>query len=292
VSLSSIGGFQDPIGFGVTGLPAGATASFGPGTVVGTSVTTMTVNTISSTPTGASTLTVTATSGSHTHNSSVGLSVGLPSTTPPTLSVSPSSGSGASQVFSLTVTDSLTSNSGWAELLINNGFSGFGGCYLHYDVAANVVYLHDDGNPNWFKSGVVGTGTPLSNNQCTLDVASSSVSTGGTAITLNLALSFAPPFAGSKVVYSLGGSGAANSGWQQLGTWTVSTPSGLLPAGWGSGGIGMTDSANQASYSSGVFTVSGKGADIELYTDSFEFAYQPLVGDGSIVARLSTNTNG
>jgi hypothetical protein len=63
VSSLSDSGFANPIGLTVTGLPAGATASFSPTSVtgVGSSVLTVTVGT--STPYGSYPLTVTGTSG-------------------------------------------------------------------------------------------------------------------------------------------------------------------------------------------------------------------------------------
>src|SRR5262249_46294533 len=44
---------------------------------------------------------------------------------------------------------------------------------------------------------------------------------GGNTLTLNLALSFAPSFAGTKNIYTYGANVSANSGWQARGTWTV-----------------------------------------------------------------------
>ena len=44
--------------------------------------------------------------------------------------------------------------------------------------------------------------------------------------------------------------------------------------------------AGSASYASGVFTVKGAGAEIFGTADAFHFVYQPLSGDGTIVARV------
>src|SRR5206468_7594475 len=75
-------------------------------------------------------------------------------------------------------------------------------------------------------------------------------------------------------------------------TFTVSSSTVSLPGGWRSIAIGTTDPANQASYASGVFTVNssteGNGnIGIEWYYDTFEFAYMPMVGDATIVARIA-----
>ena len=45
--------------------------------------------------------------------------------------------------------------------------------------------------------------------------------------------------------------------------------------------------AGSASYSNGVFTVNGGGADIWGGTDQFNYVSQPLTGNGSIVARVT-----
>jgi regulation of enolase protein 1 (concanavalin A-like superfamily) len=63
---------------------------------------------------------------------------------------------------------------------------------------------------------------------------------------------------------------------------TVST----LPSGWTDGDIGSTGVAGNASYASGVFTVKGAGAQMYGTADGFHYVYQPLTGDGTIVARL------
>jgi len=46
-----------------------------------------------------------------------------------------------------------------------------------------------------------------------------------------------------------------------------------------------------ASHANGTFTLRGSGADIWGAADAFHFAYQPLTGDGSIVARVASLTN-
>jgi len=59
-----------------------------------------------------------------------------------------------------------------------------------------------------------------------------------------------------------------------------------VPAPWVDQDVGSVGLAGHASYSSGTFTVSGAGAQIYGSTDAFHFVYQPLGGDGSIVARV------
>ena len=68
-------GFTGTVTFGVTGLPAGATASFNPASVSTSGPTTLTVSTSGSTPTGSYPLTITGTSGPVTRTAGVTLVV-------------------------------------------------------------------------------------------------------------------------------------------------------------------------------------------------------------------------
>ena len=59
-----------------------------------------------------------------------------------------------------------------------------------------------------------------------------------------------------------------------------------LPTGWSNQDIGPVAVAGSASFSTGVFTLRGSGADIWGTADQFQFAYRTLTGNGSIVARV------
>ena len=60
-----------------------------------------------------------------------------------------------------------------------------------------------------------------------------------------------------------------------------------LPPIWSDGDIGSVGVAGSASYSNGTFAVSGAGSGTMITSaDSFHFVYQPLNGDGTIVARV------
>jgi DNA-binding beta-propeller fold protein YncE len=67
-----------------------------------------------------------------------------------------------------------------------------------------------------------------------------------------------------------------------------------LPAGWIGRDIGSVGVTGKASYAGGIFTIQGSGANIWGTADAFQYVYQPLTGDGQIVARVTSveNTNG
>jgi RHS repeat-associated protein len=67
-------------------------------------------------------------------------------------------------------------------------------------------------------------------------------------------------------------------------SFTVTT----LPAGWLDGDIGSVGLSGSASFANGTFTVTGAGVGLSSTADAFHFVYQPLSGDGTIVARLAS----
>jgi len=81
----------------------------------------------------------------------------------------------------------------------------------------------------------------------------------------------------SAVVVALGTSGAAFAQ--------------TLPSGWSTKDVGAVAAAGAATSASGVFTVTGSGADVWGTADEFRYAYTTLNGDGSLVARVVTEDN-
>lgn len=76
-------------------------------------------------------------------------------------------------------------------------------------------------------------------------------------------------------------------------TLAVAEAASTLPSPWATRDIGGPRIAGAATYASGTFTVTGAGEGIAGTSDEFRFVYQPLTGDGQIVARIATlqNTN-
>jgi PKD repeat protein len=64
-----------------------------------------------------------------------------------------------------------------------------------------------------------------------------------------------------------------------------------LPAPWADTDVGNPQVAGSASYSSGVFTVHGAGADIFGSNDQFNYVYQPDSGNATLIARVTSQTN-
>ena len=66
---------------------------------------------------------------------------------------------------------------------------------------------------------------------------------------------------------------------------TFTVTSQPLPSGWLDDDIGNVGATGSAGYGGGTFTVNGAGV-MSTSTDAFHFVYQPLSGDGTIVARV------
>ena len=64
-----------------------------------------------------------------------------------------------------------------------------------------------------------------------------------------------------------------------------------LPAPWKDADVGSVALPGGASLSGGTFTVNASGADVWGVADSFHYVYQPLNGDGQIVARVASEQN-
>jgi glucose/arabinose dehydrogenase len=72
----------------------------------------------------------------------------------------------------------------------------------------------------------------------------------------------------------------------------TNTPTpGPLPAPWVQQDIGSPGVTGSGGFSGGVFTLHGSGADIEGTSDQFHYVYQPVSGDVTIVARVTSIQN-
>jgi uncharacterized repeat protein (TIGR01451 family) len=221
VTAAGTNGFSGTIGFSVSGLPSGVTASFAPPSVSGSGSSTLTISTTSGVSSGTSPLTVSASSPSVSHNASVSLVVNTAPLAPSPTSVSPNGGSGSKQTFVLTFSDSNgVADIVDAEMLINTAQAPGSACYLLYDPASNRIFLVDD-SAGTYSSVVMGSAATLQNSQCIVDSASSSALKSGNTLTLTLALTFSNTFAGTKNLYVLSKSAALTSGWVQMGSWTI-----------------------------------------------------------------------
>ncbi len=173
---------------------------------------------------GANTITASYAGSASFTGSSASLSVTVVSATVTVVSVAPSSGTVASQTFALQYSDTAGAASlqtVWAYFNSTLASAATNTCLLYYNLTANAVNLLNDNGSTW-QTAAPGTATTLQNSQCSLNVAGTAVARNGNTLTLNLAMTFKPAYAGAKNIYLYAADlSGANSGWQQLGTWTV-----------------------------------------------------------------------
>lgn len=113
-----------------------------------------------------------------------------------------------------------------------------------------------------------------------------SVTTGGSSsLTFNVASSVAP---GTYPITVTGTSTTASHTTPV--SLTVTTP-GALPAPWLDTDVGAPSPAGSATFNGGVFTVSGSGVDIFGTSDQFNYVYQPSAGNGTLIARVTSQSN-
>jgi len=163
---------------------------------------------------------------------------------PPLMSrATPASGGGTSQLFTFTAVDpSGVGHISAIQTIINSTLAGAGSCLVAYDSARNTLQLADDAGTSWSSTlAVGGTGT-IANSQCAVQAPGSSVSAVVDTITLVIPITFAPGFAGPKIIFGqAANTEGGSSNWQSLGTWLVpSAPSVLLASPLSGSGFART----------------------------------------------------
>jgi hypothetical protein len=186
---------------------------------------------------GATSATFTVTAGSVITSTSVtltasysgvtstfGITVNPVVTGPTAVSVTPSSGSGATQVFSFQFSDP----NGYDNLSLvwvgfSNGPYDENVCRVVYAPRANNLYLENGPGVPLVGPVTLGISGTISTSQCTLDAGASSTSGSGNILTLNLAFTFTAALTGVQNIYmyAIDLSGLNTAGWQNLGTWIV-----------------------------------------------------------------------
>ena len=200
-------------------------------------------------------------------NSGIGAAwvfVGSERSIPAPGAVTPASGSGASTTLTFTFSDTGGTQAFTVlDVLIRDVLDGRHACYVAFVPSSGSVLLVDDaGDAGGPYSGMVlpGSGT-VSNSQCSIAAAASSVSTSGDTLTLTLAINFTSVFAGNKVIYMSAQDASANSGWFALGTWNIP---GSAISGPGVGGVTPGHSTGFAQTFQFTFTDTNGFQDIAV----------------------------
>ncbi len=144
------------------------------------------------------------------------------------VSVSPSSGRGATNIFSAIFNtpageDSIVS----ASLRVGGDSEGSNACSVTYESRSGALALANDENSapagRIVPGGAADHPSFVQNSACLLASAGSSVTRKGTLLTVNAALAFTPAFAGTRIVTLQASDGASTTNWVSLGTWDVTS---------------------------------------------------------------------
>jgi hypothetical protein len=134
---------------------------------------------------------------------------------------------------------------------------------LVFDRVRNTISLAYDIPANGAAPLVPGSPTVVSNHQCSLLGANTTVVAGATTLVITVDLAFNATFFGAKNAYLYASEGTANSGWVNVGSWTVT------------GGAPTADSVNPSSGSdlspNFLFTVSDSATQTNIVGMSMLF---------------------
>jgi hypothetical protein len=140
---------------------------------------------------------------------------------PGNIAVSPSSGAGSSETFTM----QFPHPGGWQKLsvvsmLIGGSLEPEHACFVAYELATSSLLLVDD--------QAQGGYAPGANSQCGVRLVSAKGD--GNLLTLAVNVSFRAGFSGKKNIYlSARDNAQNNSGWLALGTWEVRPPAAAPP---------------------------------------------------------------
>jgi hypothetical protein len=139
--------------------------------------------------------------------------------TPQVVSVSPNAGTGSAQTFTFLYSDTvIASNLSNVALLFNTSVNAAGACYVVYSISSSSVALISDSGVG-SSSLPLGSSSTLQNSQCVIGTTSASVS--GLSLTFTVAITFKGAFNGAKNIYMEDSTASLNSGFVQMGTYTV-----------------------------------------------------------------------
>jgi hypothetical protein len=172
-------------------------------------------------------------------------------------SVIPGSGSGPGQRFSFTISDQ--GGSGFLtglQVLFASSLNTTNACVLVYDRTANRVSLSYDTPANGSAPVTPGSSTVVSNSQCTLRGANTTVVIGTFSVVVTMDLSFNASWFGAKNVYLLASENGVNTGLVTVGSWTVTGGSPRADS--------VTPSSGSGASPSYTFTVSDSASALNI----------------------------
>lgn len=146
----------------------------------------------------------------------------------PTVTAYPYGGSGTTQTFNFTVTDSSSAKAvNGVNILFSPTASGAHACWMY--LGAGSFWLANDDGTSWSTQGNLGTGGVVSNSQCSISLPNSAYAycpgiqgCPANQVLFYVNVKFNPSFAGAQNLYMRASNAAGfDSGYQLIGPWTV-----------------------------------------------------------------------
>ena len=173
---------------------------------------------------------------------------------------------------------------------MNNGLSGFNGCFIHYDRASNVFFLLNDAGTA-FSGLIAGSAGQVLNSQCTLQGVGSGGTAVGSNLTVNYNLTFSAGFAGTKQIYmqAVNNTGVVEV-WHQMATWTVGGATGSPASVTAAGGAGQSAAIGTA-FASALKALVTDATNKPMAGVTVNFAVLPVNGAGATLASSTAVTD-
>ncbi|MCC6484017.1 MAG: hypothetical protein IT209_04140 [Armatimonadetes bacterium] len=113
-------------------------------------------------------------------------------------------------------------------LVLNPLFTFQNSILLFYDANTNSIYLRSDDNSSWLGGYAPGAAETLANSRVSVDIGATTATFSADTLTIDWKLTFLTPTAGSALtgwLFCVDDNGLTD-GWDQLGTYTISSSSG------------------------------------------------------------------
>jgi hypothetical protein len=140
-----------------------------------------------------------------------------PEQAPSAVSVTPSSGYGTTQQFDFVASSpNGAANIALVKMLFNTAVNAGTACYLVYTPVGNQLWLISDDGTTW-TLGQPGTAGTLSNSQCSVDLATTTVTPIGNTLTVSPNITFNPGFmTGLNIYMNVGDIPGMSTGFKKM----------------------------------------------------------------------------
>jgi hypothetical protein len=214
--------------------------------------------------------------------------------TPPTVvSLAPASGQGASQTFTLTVSDPAGANDlASVQLLFANSTSLSSACAVTYIAQQKNLGLTNDAGTGYAGYVTPGQAGSVSNSQCTLNGSGSSIQSSGNSLLMAVSLQFSTAFASvgtgaAKTIYAAPVNSAGqgpSGGMVAMGTWTIPAPGSPTV-------VSLSPSSGQNTSQAFVLTVSDTSGASDLSSVQLLFANSTSLISACAVTYIAQQKN-